>query len=80
MLVSLFPTVLKFIIQKIKKGNFIIIVDRDKYIKNMENFLSDQSKFQKAGLKDEKFLNFAISQEKPINKIYKKKTSDTSRN
>ena len=46
----------------------------------MENFLSDQSKFQKAGLKDEKFLNFAISQEKPINKIYKKKTSDTSRN
>ena len=29
----------------------------------MENFLSDQSKFQKIALKDDTFLNFIISQE-----------------
>ena len=36
------------VIQKSDKGNSIVIVDRDKYIKKMNNFLSDQSKFQKA--------------------------------
>ena len=29
------------------KGNFIVIVDRDKYIKTIEKFLSEESKFQK---------------------------------
>ena len=38
----------------------------------MENFLSDQSKFQKIILKDDNFLNFITSQEKRIDKIYKK--------
>ena len=38
----------------------------------MENFLSDQSKFQKIALKDDTFLNFIISQEKRIDKIYKR--------
>ena len=38
----------------------------------MENFLSDQSKFQKIALKDDNFLNFITSQEKRIAKIYKK--------
>ena len=38
----------------------------------MENFLSDQSKFQKIALKDDNFLNFITCQEKRIDKIYKK--------
>ena len=38
----------------------------------MENFFSDQSKFQKNALKDENFLNFNTSQEKRIDKISKK--------
>ena len=29
------------------KGNFIVIVDRDKYIKTIEKLLSEESKFQK---------------------------------
>ena len=38
----------------------------------MENFLSDQSKFQKTAVKDDNFLNFTTSQEKRIGKICKK--------
>ena len=36
------------VIQKFNKGNsiVIVIVDRDKYIKTMDNFLSNQCKFQ----------------------------------
>ena len=60
------------IIQKSDKDNSIVLADRDKYIKKMENFLSDQTKFQKTPGKDVKFLNFLNSQEKRIDKIYKK--------
>ena len=53
-------------------GNSIVIVDRNKYTERMENFLSDQNKFQKIALKGDNFLNFITSQEKHIHKIYKK--------
>ena len=62
----------------IQKGNSIAIVGRDKYIEKMENFLSDQSKFQKIALKDANFLNFITSQEKCIDKIYKKLVDSNS--
>ena len=43
------PSQTKHIVsQKSDKGNSIVIVDRDKYIKKMSNFLSNQTKFQKA--------------------------------
>ena len=48
--------------QKSDEGNSIVLVDRDKYIKKMENVLSDQSKFQKTTVKDDEFLNFVTSQ------------------
>ena len=38
----------------------------------MENFLSDESKFQKMALKDDNCFNFNTSQEKHINHICKK--------
>ena len=38
----------------------------------MENFLSIQSKFQKAAVKYDNFLNFITSQVKHTDKIYKK--------
>ena len=60
------------------KGNSIVIVDRVKYIEKMENFLSDQSKFQKITVKDDNFLNFITSQEKRIDKIYKKLVDSNS--
>ena len=44
----------------------------------MENFLSDQSKFQKITIKDDNLLNFITSQEKRIDKIYKKLVDSNS--
>ena len=62
----------QIVIQKSDKGNSIVIVDRDKYIGKIEKFLSDQSKFQKTVVKDDNCLNFITTQEKRIDKIYKK--------
>ena len=44
----------------------------------MENFLSDESKFQKTTVKDENFLNFITSQEKHTDKIYEKLVDSNS--
>ena len=75
----LFVLVLQFlpqnkqiVIQKSDKGNYIIIVARDKYIEKMENFLSDESKFKITAVKDDILLNFITSQEKRIDKIFKR--------
>ena len=43
------------IIQKLDKGNSVVIVDKDTHIKIMENFLSDQRKFEKVTLKHDAF-------------------------
>ena len=43
------------IIQKFDKGNSVVIVDKDTHIKIMENFLSDQRKFEKVTLKHDAF-------------------------
>ena len=60
----LYKTSLKikdFIIQKSDKGNSVVIVQRQDYLKKMNDILSDQKKFSKASLKDDTLLNFAIS-------------------
>ena len=44
----------------------------------MENFLSDQSKFQKNALKYDNFLNYITSQEKRIDNICKKLVDSNS--
>ena len=59
------------IIQKSEQGNSIVLLTETSILKKMENFLSDQSKFQKATVEDSEFLNFITGQEKHINKIYK---------
>ena len=43
------------VIQKLDKGNYVVIVDKDTHIKIMENFLSDQRKFEKVTLKHDAF-------------------------
>ena len=58
-------------IQKSDKGNSVVIVDKDTYIKRMENLLSDQKKFEKVTLKNDAFLNFVVNQEKHTNTIFK---------
>ena len=56
--------------QNLSKGEFIalqnlsknvVIVQRQDYLKKMNDILSDQKKFSKASLKDDTLLNFAIS-------------------
>ena len=60
------------IIQKSDKGNSVVIVQRQDYLEKM-NILSDQKKFSKVSLKDDTLLNFAINQEKHVDKVLKKK-------
>ena len=43
-----------------------------------ENVLSDQSKFQKTTVNDDDYLDFIISQEKRIDKTYKKLVDSNS--
>ena len=66
------------IIQKSDKGNSVVIVDKDTYIKRMENLLSDQRKFEKVTLKNDAFLNFLVNQEKRIDTIFKNLVDSSS--
>ena len=66
------------IIQKSDKGNSAVIVDKDTYIKRMENLLSDQRNFEKVTLKNDAFLNFVVNQENPIDTIFKNLVDSSS--
>ena len=57
------------IIQKSDTVNSVVIVDRQDYIKKMDNILSDQNKFTIVNLKDDTLLNFAVNQEKHADKV-----------
>ena len=66
------------VIQKSDKGNSIVIVDKDNYIKRMEILLSDRRKVKKVTLKNNAFLNFVDNQEKCIDTIFKKLVDSNS--
>ena len=61
LVLQFFPQNKQIVIQKSDKGNYIIIVARNKYIEKMENFLSDESKFKITAVKDDILLNFITS-------------------
>ena len=52
------------IIKKSGKGNYVAIVDRQDYIKQMNNIFSYQKKFTMVNMNDDTLLNFALNQEK----------------
>ena len=52
------------VIQKFDKGNSVIIVGKETYIKKMENLLSNQRKFERTTLKNDAFVNFVVNQKK----------------
>ena len=54
------------IIQKSDNGNSVVIVQRQNYLKKMNDTLSYQKQFSKVSLKDDTLLNFAINQEKHV--------------
>ena len=60
-----------FVIQKSDKGNSVVIVVEESYIKRVENLLSNQKKFERVTLKNDAFLNFVVNQEKRIDTIFK---------
>ena len=60
------------IIQKSDKDNSVVIVQRQDYLRKMNDILSDKKKFSKVGLKDDILLNFVIKQEKHVDKFVKK--------
>ena len=45
-------------IQKSDKGNSIVIINKDDYLKKMRNILSDSRKFSEICIAKEKYLNF----------------------
>ena len=54
------------IIQKSDTDNSVVIVQRQNYLRKMNDILSYQKKFSKVSLKDDTLLNFAINQEKHV--------------
>ena len=58
------------VVQKVDKGNSVVLVDRDVYTKHMENILKDNTKFEKVHIKT-RALNFQVNHEKRINEILK---------
>ena len=48
----------------IQKSNSDVVIDKDTYSKRMENFLSDQRKFEKVTVQNDAFLNFVGNEEK----------------
>ena len=58
------------VIQKSEKGNSVVILDKDVYIKHMESLLSDRAKFEKVHIK-KGLLNFTVNHEKRINEYLK---------
>ena len=53
------------VIQKSDKGNTVVILDKDVYIKHIESFLGDKAKFEKVNTK-KVLLNFFVNRGKRI--------------
>lgn len=53
-------------IEKSGKGNSVVLMNRDDYIKEMESLMSDPAKFQKLTISESKDYNF-MAMEKKIN-------------
>ena len=60
------------VIQKADKGNTIVILDRDSYLKSVETFLKDSSKFKNIPVPHDKDLNCIINSEKRVTELLKK--------
>ena len=63
---------INLVIQKADKGNTIVILDKDLYLKSVETLLKDSSKFKNIPVAPDKDLNYIIDSEKRINDLLKK--------
>ena len=60
------------VIQKADKGNTIVILDKDSYLKSVETLLKDSSKFKNIPIAPNKDLNYIINSEKRVTDLLKK--------
>ena len=60
----------KKFLQKLDKGNSVVVFDKDLYIKHIKSLLSDKAKFEKVGTK-KGLPNFTLNHEKRINEHLK---------
>ena len=60
------------IIQKSDKGNSVVLLNRNDYIKRLNEMLSDSSKFKKLNVKPGKEINFLLQQEDRLTNFLKK--------
>ena len=54
------------VIQKADKGNTIVILDKDSYLKSVETLWKDSSKFKSIPVAPGKGLNYVINSEKRV--------------
>ena len=59
-------------IQKSDKGNSVVLLNRNDYIKRLNKMLSDSSKFKKLNVKSGKEINFLLQQENRLTYFLKK--------
>ena len=57
------------IIQKSHQGNSAVLMNRNDYINRMETFISDQTKFQKLLVSENKDYNFMVKEKKLVDNI-----------
>ena len=62
----------ELIIQKVDKGNKVVLLNRKDYISKMKLILADSSKFKKIQIDDSKVLNHLIHKENKIDELLKK--------
>ena len=60
------------VIQKTDKGNTIVILDKDSYLKSVETILKDSSELKKIPVVPDKDLNYIITPEKRVTDLLKK--------
>ena len=62
----------KLVIQKADKGNAIVILDKDNYLKSVETLFKDSSKFKNIHVAPDKDLNYIINSVKRVIDLLKK--------
>ena len=68
------------VIHKSDKGNSVVIVNRDDYVRKMQEMVDDESKFEKVEVKEGKDYNFMVKEKKIVdtflNQLVAKKSID----
>ena len=59
------------VIQKIDKGNTVVIADRTKYLEGIKSLLLDRSKFMQLPIDKDKWINYTVNLESKLKYRFK---------